>query len=127
MAHHKKLKEGNTAISLEKAQEWVKKWKDPKEQEGRKKVDSYLIPMQNLALVLGQGIDAARAYVGINEKGDQTLMLVGTRYNKETHIYEDLIPGYDDSDAICAIPFAIYDFSEASPPAKADPKSPLND
>lgn len=129
MADSNKLKQGNTKIPLLKAQEWVKKWKDPKEgTDVKKKVDSYLIPVQNLAFVLAQGIDAARAYVGVNDKGEQTLMLVGTKYDKESDTYVDMIPGYkgcEGSDDGEGDP-GIYDFSEPSPPNKADPDSPMN-
>ncbi|WP_337967097.1 hypothetical protein [uncultured Flavobacterium sp.] len=126
MADENRLKEGDTQIPLATAQEWVKNWKSPKEEEGRVKVDSYLIPVQNLALVLAQGIDAARAYVGINDKGQQTLMIVGTKYDAKTGIYVDMIPGSGEEEVLSAIPIAIYDFTEPSPPGKADPKSPMN-
>jgi hypothetical protein len=127
MADENRLKEGDTQIPLATAQEWVKNWKSPKEEEGRVKVDSYLIPVQNLALVLAQGIDAARAYVGINSKGAQTLMIVGTKYDPKTGIYVDMIPtGSGEEEVLSGIPSAIYDFTEPSPPGKADPNSPLN-
>jgi hypothetical protein len=123
-----KLKEGDTKITLATAQTWVNNWKNPKEgeEQGRKKIDSYLIPVQNLAMVLGQGIDAARAYVGVNENGLQTLMIVGTKYNKETGIYVDMIPGYANTDELGGGNAGIYDFTEPSPPSTADPDSPLN-
>ncbi|PIF31090.1 hypothetical protein CLU81_1564 [Flavobacterium sp. 9] len=127
MADENRLKEGDTQIPLVTAQEWVKNWKDPKQHENRVKVDSYLIPVQNLALVLAQGIDAARAYVGINAKGEQTLMIVGTKYDSKTGIYVDMIPtGSGEKEVLSTIPPAIYDFTEPSPPGKADPGSPLN-
>lgn len=128
MEKKRKLKVGDTRIELVTAQKWVRRWKDPKECiEARKKVDSYLIPVQNLALLLAQGIDAARAYIGINDVGEQTLMFVGTKYDKTTGIYVDMIPGYKNSDEVCNTgESGIYDFSEPSPPHKGDDDSPMN-
>ncbi|KAF2517584.1 hypothetical protein EYY60_00475 [Flavobacterium zhairuonense] len=123
-----KLKQGDTKISLEEAQAWVKKWKNQGADEaGRKKVDSFLIPVQNLAFVLAQGIDAARAYVGINNDGNQTLMIVGTKYDEKTGIYVDMIPGYGDTDELTGGEAGIYDFAEPSPPGTPDPNSPMNE
>ncbi|MBF4492634.1 hypothetical protein IRZ83_09425 [Flavobacterium sp. JLP] len=125
MANNIKLPEKDTEIPLKLAQTWVAKWKKQTDEEVlRKKVDSYLIPKYNLEKVLAEGIDAARAYIGVNEQGLQTLMIVGTRYDDKTGIYVDVLPGYgvectEDGGGI-------YDFSEPSPPATADPNSPMN-
>ncbi|WP_051234359.1 hypothetical protein [Flavobacterium denitrificans] len=122
---NQQLPERDTDISLEVAQEWVAKWKKQTDEEtAKKRVNSFLIPKVNLEKVLAQGIDAARAYIGINDQGLQTLMIVGTTFNKETGIYEDQIPNYK---ALSSGDGAgIYDFSEPSPPATADPNSPMN-
>ena len=127
MEENNKLKVGDTKIDLKTAQKWVAKWKDPKEgTDVKKKVDSYLIPVQNLTLVLAQGIDAARAYVGINDKGEQTLMIVGTKYDKDKDLYIDMLPGYGLETGDGDTDFGIYDFVEPSPPNTADPSSPMN-
>lgn len=133
MSENKTLREKDTEISLETAEKWTKKWKDPKNEiEAKNKVRAFLIPKINLEMVLAQGIDAARAYIGINDEGVQTLMLVGTRLNKDTLIYEDMLPKPGDSNPgnskdgnETAIPPAIYDFSQPCPP-QGDPSSPLN-
>jgi hypothetical protein len=121
-----KLKMGDTKIPLATAQAWVKKWKALKNDASRKRIDSYLIPSQNLALVLAQDIDAARAYVGINDKGEETLMLVGTKWDEAKQIYVDMIPGYLCTDEESVMPAGIYDFTEPVPPGKPDPDSPMN-
>ena len=79
-------------ITLPTAQEWVRKYKETAvESESRaKKIDGYLIPIESLQGVMKQKIDAVRAYVGINDQGEQTLMLVGTRLNLKTGIYEEV-------------------------------------
>lgn len=124
MADNNKLREKDTEISLEVAQKWVKKWKDLKDEEvSKKKVDSFLIPKYNLEQVLLKGIDAARAYIGINEAGEQTLMIVGTRYDEKTGIYKDVLPGYGLEDNNGS---GIYDFTDPCPPGTADPDSPMN-
>lgn len=123
MEENNRLREKDTEIQLDVAQQWVKNWKGQKDEEViKKKVDSFLIPKYNLEQVLAKGIDAARAYVGVNEKGLQTLMIVGTRYDEKTGIYVDLLPGYGLEDGGSGI----YDFTEPSPPNKADPNSPLD-
>ncbi|MCC9071451.1 hypothetical protein LNQ49_07600 [Flavobacterium sp. F-65] len=129
MSENNKLRERDTEISLETAEKWTKKWRDPKnEADSKNKVRAYLIPKVNLELVLKQGIDAARAYIGINDAGEQTLMIVGTKYNEKTGIYEDMLPkgtnlkgAYGEEGSP-----AIYDFSQPCPP-QGDPASPLND
>ncbi|MHC0442196.1 hypothetical protein [Flavobacterium sp. 3-210] len=124
---NQRLPERDTEITLEVAQTWVASWKKQSDEEAAKKrVNSFLIPKVNLEKVLAQGIDAARAYIGINDKGLQTLMFVGTTYNEETGIYEDQIPGYKDAAKAYDGGDGIYDFSEPSPPATADPNSPMN-
>jgi hypothetical protein len=127
MEHNKLLKDKETEIPLETAVKWAKKWKEAKPELGKnKKVNAYLIPKYNLEKVLEQGIDAARAYVGINDKGEETLMIVGTKYDAKTDTYLDMLPRV----VACNIPEAekgeIYDFVEPSPPCKADLSSPLN-
>lgn len=127
MANNYELRDKDTEIPLKEAQEWVKKWKDPKEgTDVKKKVYSYLIPKVNLEKVLAQGIDAARAYVGINNAGEQTLMIVGTKLDQETGVYVDMIPGYGKSDELSETPIGIYDFSQPSPPEVGDVSSPMN-
>jgi hypothetical protein len=120
-----RLPEKDTEITLEVAQKWVASWKKLGSEElGNKKVDSYLIPKVNLEKVLAQGIDAARAYIGINEEGLQTIMIVGTRYDEKTGIYVDMVPGNGFEGE--AGGDGIYDFSQPSPPATGDDSSPMN-
>ncbi|MDQ6472336.1 hypothetical protein RB619_16940 [Flavobacterium sp. LHD-80] len=123
-----RLPEKDTNIPLEVAQTWVASWKKQTDEEtAKKRVNSFLIPKVNLEKLLDQGIDAARAYIGINEKGLQTLMFVGTTYNEETKIYEDQIPGYHNSAKSYGDGDAgIYDFTQPSPPTTGDDESPMN-
>ncbi|MCV9934494.1 hypothetical protein OIU80_19615 [Flavobacterium sp. LS1R47] len=128
MTENNKLREKDTEISLETAEKWAKNWKDPKsDSDSKNKVNAYLIPKINLELVLKQGIDAVRAYIGINDAGEQTLMIVGTRYNEKTGIYEDMLPKGVDAEGRYGDETspAIYDFSQPCPP-QGDPSSPLN-
>ncbi|MBP4138786.1 MULTISPECIES: hypothetical protein [Flavobacterium] len=127
MAENYEFEDQNTQISLADAQEWVKKWKDTSgEADIKKKVNSYLIPKVNLEKVLAQDIDAARAYIGINNKGEQTIMIVGTKRDPETGIYVDLIPGYGTAQKMAQTDSGIYDFSQPSPPEVGDVNSPMN-
>ncbi|MCV9930426.1 hypothetical protein OIU83_22390 [Flavobacterium sp. LS1R49] len=92
---------GKIKIQLQTAQEWEKKYRDSKPAEGKEKVNAYLIPKETLELVLAENIDAVRAYIGINDLGEQILMFVGTVLNEKTGIYEDVFAkgdiGYDNS------------------------------
>lgn len=126
MEHKRLLKDKDTEISLETAERWVKKWKEAKPELGKnKKIHGYLIPKYNLEKVLAQGIDAARAYIGINDKGEETLMIVGTRYDAKTDTYLDMLPRIVDCDISNPPPGEIYDFTSACPP-NSDPSSPLD-
>ncbi|MGL2995001.1 hypothetical protein [Flavobacterium sp. TSSA_36] len=112
------------AIPLVTAQEWVKKYKKPKVKETDKKTDAYLIPLESLQKVMDQKIDAVRAYKGINDAGEETLMLVGTVLNPQTGIYVDVFPSASDM-AKLADTEMVYDASRPCPPY-GDPNSPMN-
>lgn len=113
-------------ITLPTAQEWVKKYKETAvDAESRAaKIDGYLIPIESLQGVMGQKIDAVRAYVGINDQGEQTLMLVGTRLNPVTGIYEDVFPKALNSE-VAKEEEIVYDGVRTCPPY-GDPNSPMN-
>lgn len=117
---------GKIEITLPTAQEWVKKYKETAiEAESRAaKIDGYLIPIESLQGVMKQKIDAVRAYVGINDQGEQTLMLVGTRLNVKTGIYEDVFPKTVNNEAAKEEEI-VYDASRPCPPF-GDPNSPMN-
>lgn len=116
---------GPVEITLAEGITWADNYrKDPKADEDvKKKVDGYLIPVESLNLVLKQGVDAVRAYKGINKKGAQTLILVGTKLNKETGVYEDIFN--DGTTEECANAPVVYDGTRPVPPY-GDPDSPLN-
>ncbi len=124
------LREKDTEITLDVAQKWVKKWKDS---DGGltvsgKKIDSFLIPKYSLEKLLAENIDAARAYIGINDEGLQTIMLVGTRKD-DKGIYRDLIKGYtpNETKALTDSEGDIYDFNQPNPPGTGDDESPMNE
>lgn len=120
-------KEVNT-ISLEKAQRWAKRWaKKEGHYNKHHHLQAFLIPKADLLEVLVEGIDAARAYIGVHKKHDGTyeekLMIVGTKFNPSTGIYEDMIDMGDGSKLTVAD--SIYDFTQPCPPY-GDSASPLN-
>jgi hypothetical protein len=116
---------GKIEISLAVGQEWAKKYRDSTNEEAKKKIDAYLIPLESLEAVLKLKetlkIDAARAYKGINELGEQTLMFVGAKLNEKTGIYEDVFLVGDGEDNASAV---VYDGARPCPPY-GDPTSPL--
>jgi hypothetical protein len=112
------------SIPLKTAQKWAKRWtKREGNYNKHHHVNAFLIPKVDLLEVLTEGVDAVRAYIGVDDAGVEKLMIVGTKFNPETGIYVDMITvgvgnstvGEDN----------IYDFTQPCPPA-SDPESPLN-
>lgn len=115
---------GKIEITLPTAQEWVKKYKKPKVETKSKNIDAYLIPIESLQKVMDQQIDAVRAYKGINDAGEETVMLVGAVLNTKTGIYEDVFPnGIGNAEVRDAS--IVFDGSAPCPPF-GDPNSQMN-
>ncbi|KAF2506456.1 hypothetical protein [Flavobacterium foetidum] len=117
---------GSVEIPLSEGIEWAKKYRDaPKEtEEGKGKVNGYLIPLATLKLVLEQDIDAVRAYKGINNAGEQILMFVGTKLDPETGIYRDVFFPGTGVEAKSNDGSVVYDATRPCPP-NGDPESPM--
>ena len=122
-------------ISLEQAKEWTGKWRkqNPKQSKG------FLMPIEDLlGCLIEMGIikvdsdgngtvtykenEKVRTYLGVDTKGEEKLMMVGTKNDDGTYVdiirdetKEEKAPG--DS--------GIYDLSEPCPP-NCDPNSPIN-
>lgn len=112
-------KETNT-ISLQTAQTWAKKWrKEEGTYNSHHELRAFLIPKEDLTELLAENADAVRAYIGVDENDVEKLMIVGTKFNSETEVYEDMVPGGE-------LGGNIYDFTKPCPP-NCDEKSPLND
>lgn len=113
----------NIEISLSEGIKWADKYrKDTGIEEGkRKKVDGFLIPVETLRMVLNQDIQAVRAYNGINNEGEQTLIFVGAKWDPEKKIYVDVFR----SDGLEMGGDVVYDGARPVPPY-GDPESPLN-
>jgi len=116
----------NVAVPLKTAEVWTKNHRDNLELEGsKKKVNSYLIPRETLEMVLKLGTSKVRAYVGLTDKNESTLIFVGAKLEAATDTYRDVF-GSELLDANTEESTVVYDFSEPSPPGKADGLSPLN-
>ena len=112
------------SIPLKTAQKWAKRWtKREGNYNKHHNVNAFLIPKVDLLEVLAEGVDAVRAYIGVDDAGVEKLMIVGTKFNPETGIYVDMISGTLGNSA--GGQDNIYDFTEPCPPA-SDPESPLN-
>lgn len=111
-------KDTNT-ITLETAQRWARKWREEEaEYNAHNDVHGFLIPIEDIQLLLEENIDAIRAYIGVDENNVEKLMLVGTKYNEEQCTYDDMLPGAPHAGKI-------YDFTQPCPPVCAY-NSPLN-
>ncbi|WET01472.1 hypothetical protein [Flavobacterium sp. YJ01] len=121
-----KLDLGSVEIPLSEGIVWADKYrKSIQTEEGRKKqVDGYLIPLESLKLVMDQDIQAVRAYKGINKAGEQTLILVGAKWDAEKQIYVDVFKEEKGDGVEGGVPL-VYDGTRPVPPY-GDPESPLN-
>ncbi|MDR7212644.1 hypothetical protein [Flavobacterium piscis] len=116
---------GKIEIALSTGIQWAKKFRDLKAEEV-KKVSAYLIPLESLEAVLRlketQNIDAVRAYVGINESGEQNLMFVGAKLDAGTGVYKDVFG--EGTEENVEEESVVYDGSRPCPPF-GDPESPI--
>jgi hypothetical protein len=107
-------------ISLAVAKEWEKRYEDDTTVEDNKnKVKSYLIPRESLELVLQLDADAVRAYIGINDQKEKTLLFVGAKFDKETGKYIDVYGPPSSSQQNKAAgedDVIVYDGARPSPP-----------
>lgn len=110
-------------IPLKEAQKWAKRW-SKKEGTYNKhhELHAFLIPKIDLQEVLAEGIDAVRAYIGVDDEGVEKLMIVGTKYDAATGIYVDMITVGDGD--VAAAADDIYDFTTPCPPT-CDPNSAM--
>ena len=126
------MKEVNT-IPLNEAQDWANRWKaEEGEYNKHNELHAFLIPKIDLQEVLMEGVDAVRAYIGVEkvvENGLTTfvekLMIVGTKYDEKTGIYVDMITDGVTNNEVGMVVDSIYDFTQPCPNA-CDPNSPMN-
>ncbi|MFD2939970.1 hypothetical protein [Flavobacterium notoginsengisoli] len=105
---------GPIRVPLTTAKEWEKRYDDDTTVEDLKnKVKSYLIPRESLELVLKLGTEAVRAYIGINDDNEKTLLFVGAKYDEKTGKYVDV---YGPPEGMVEGGDVVYDGSRPSPP-----------
>jgi hypothetical protein len=111
-------------LDLEKAKHYARIWR--KEEGGyneHHKLHAFLIPKDDLTQVLAEGVDAVRAYIGVDDTDPnnlvEKLMIVGAKYDAAKDVYVDMLPG--------RVPEGgdVYDFTRPCPPS-CDVYSPLN-
>lgn len=111
------------SIPLKTAQKWAKRWtKKEGHYNKHHELHAFLIPKVDMLEVLAEGVDAVRAYIGVDDNNVEKLMIVGTKYNSDTGIYEDMITvgvGTNEEEQD-----DIYDFTRPCP-TDCDPSSPL--
>lgn len=116
----------NVAIPLKTAEVWTKNHRDNLQVDSSiKKVNSYLIPRETLEMVLKLNTTKVRAYIGLTDKNENTLIFVGAELEAATNTYRDVFGSEllsTDTDETTVV----YDFTEPSPPGKPDGSSPLN-
>ncbi len=114
------MKDSKNIIPLTTAQAWAKKWR---REEGtynsHHELHAFLIPKEDLTGLLSEGVDAVRAYLGVDDQDVEKLMIVGTKYDAATDTYVDMTPDRIVNSG------HIYDFTRPCPPS-CDAASPLN-
>jgi cystathionine beta-lyase family protein involved in aluminum resistance len=118
-----KVGEAVNTIPLAAAQKWAKRWaKKEGHYNKHHELQAFLIPKVDLIEVLAEGVDAVRAYIGVDDNGVEKLMIVGAKYDPITIIYVDMISvGVENA---ITQQNDIYDFTRPCPPS-CDPNSPM--
>ena len=113
------------AIPLKTAQKWARLWsKREGDYNKHHHLNAFLIPKVDLLEVLSEGVDAVRAYIGVDDEGVEKLMIIGTKYDPKTGIYVDMINVGSDKGEISAVRDNVYDFTSPCPTV-CDPNSPM--
>ena len=106
-------------INLTDAKRFAAKWRQVEgTYNAHHELHAFVIPTVDLQELLAENPSAVRAYLGVDDLGEEKLMFVGTTYNEETDTYVDNVPLSKVSDGI-------YDFSRPCPNL-CDKESPLN-
>ncbi|WP_299439123.1 hypothetical protein [uncultured Aquimarina sp.] len=138
-------------IPCEEASEWTAAWR----KKHPNACNAFLVPVVDLIEVLNEmGVLSdkvaakaqgeacikglkIRAYGAVGsdspeKKPEEKLLVVGTKYNRKTKVYQDIINEEIDAGDVKLNSFGepvvssgIYDFTEPCPPS-CDPNSPLN-
>lgn len=105
-------------IPLATAEAWEKRYEDDKTiEDNDKKVKSFLIPRESLELVLQLDTDAVRAYIGINDQKEKTLLFVGAKLDEKTGKYIDVYgPPATANKGLDSAGDVVYDGVRPSPP-----------
>lgn len=107
-----------TTLDLKSALEYAKNWRNSKDYK-HAALHGFHVPVFDLEAVLGEGVNGVRFYLGIDDKGEAKIMLVGTIWNPDTLLFDDMLPEMEHTGNI-------YDFSMPCPKA-CSTKSPFND
>jgi hypothetical protein len=105
---------GDNTITLHDAQRWALTWRKVQgTYNSHNELMAFHIPLEDIKLIQSEGADAVRAYLGVNDEGEEKLMIVGTKYDSDTGLYNDMIPGVDaKGDPTTG---NIYDFTRPCP------------
>lgn len=107
-------KENDNTIDLLTAQSWALRWRKVQgDYNAHNELKAFHIPIEDIIKIQEEGADAVRAYLGVNDHDVEKLMIVGTKLDTETGIYNDMIPGLDSKGKETT--GAIYDFTLPCP------------
>lgn len=111
-------------INLDQAKQWTSNWRNAPTTAAR----AFLIPIQDLQGLLEEMNSqlndpnaCVRAYLAIDETGEEKLVFVGTQQDRNG-VYRDMLPNDDE---VGANQDGIWDFTRPCPP-RCDDESALN-
>ncbi|MDV6166887.1 hypothetical protein R1T16_00515 [Flavobacterium sp. DG1-102-2] len=109
----------DTTIKLPDAVRYAARWRKVEGHYNKHhELHAFVIPKNDFIGILTEEIDAVRGYLGVDDNGEEKLMFVGTKYNKETNTYVDMLPAPGNNNQI-------YDLTMPCPNA-CDQRSILN-
>jgi hypothetical protein len=116
---------GPVQVALTTAEKWTKEYQsDTTVEDSKNKVKAFLIPRESLKKVLALNTDAVRAYIGLNDQNEKTLLFVGANKD-EKGIYRDVFgPASKKKKMNSDDDLVVYDGTRICPPFD-DPNSPL--
>lgn len=95
------MSEKENTLSLIDALRYAARWrKEEGTYNAHHEVHAFVIPKVDFEEVLAEGVDAVRAYLGVDDLGVEKLMIVGTKLDPETGTYLDIIPEGKENESI---------------------------
>jgi len=113
--------EKGLTLDLPLALEYAKRWRNSKDKYKYEALHGFQMSIMDLEAILGENASGVRLYLGINDKNEAKIMLVGTvltQHGDGTITHDDMLPKMAQTGNV-------YDFSMPCPKACSS-VSPFN-